>query len=542
MEKIYKINNPNDINNVPNRSTVIFNCKQCKKLVKLVLYKNSKRMLKRCKTLLCRNCFNKNNWIEKYGVDNPMKFQIIKDKNRNTQIVKYGGIGLSVKSNKDHFEKVMLDRYGGKTSFESPILKEKIEKINIEKFGSKSPFGNKEIQEKVRNITIKRYGVPYGMQSKEIKEKFEKSMLEKYGCKYSFQSKELTEKARQTNLERNGDRNYNNRKLTEKTMLDRYGGKTTLESPILREKKEKTCLKIYNNTKPYLFGSEEWISAMILKYGSDFKMELEFEKQKTCLKNYGVTSYFKSENFKTLIRTLRKLHPEWTELALDGQRKNNDGKLLFETDRFKESMKYLRKINPQLFQSKRIIYNNLSFDSIPELCVYIYCCKNGIPIYRNEWETSIKYTDIKGYEHDAYPDFIINGRFLEIKGKHFVKPDGTWYLPYRNDNMSDEQYSYLSSIYESKRIAYVNNNVIILYDNDPWVQMCINWVKSRLDVCSYFKSNPFNICYGFSPFTIDKNDEYSPLLDPIGYTPLDIINSEDKYCPVEGLGLSPFDI
>ena len=111
MEKIYKINNPNDINNVPNRSIVIFNCKQCKKLVKLVLYKNSKRMLNRCKTLLCRNCFNKNNWIEKYGVDNPMKFQIIKDKNRNTQIVKYGGIGLSVKSNKDHFEKVMLNKY-----------------------------------------------------------------------------------------------------------------------------------------------------------------------------------------------------------------------------------------------------------------------------------------------------------------------------------------------------------------------------------------------------------------------------------------------
>lgn len=96
------------------------------------------------------------------------------------------------------------------------------------------------------------------------------------------------------------------------------------------------------------------------------------------------------------------------------------------------------------------------------------------------------------------------------------------YAPYRKSSWSDEKYEYESDQCERKRQCLIRNGVLIYKDTDPWVVECIKWLESNINISLYIKSNPLNICYGYSPF--------------------DIINSEDNYCPVEGLGLSTFNL
>ena len=279
--------------------------------------------------------------------------------------------------------------------------------------------------------------------------------------------------------------------------------------------------------KPYIntFGSKEWYSNMETKYGVKYAQQSEKIKEKTKNNNinkYGVSHWSKSKDHKdrsseiiSKIKNTNKIR-----YGTDSYSKTNE----FIEKRIKTS---IEKYGTPYYQQSSVyknsfntyIYYGLSFDSIPEFAVYLYCTYFGIPIIRN-YTIGFDYIDNKGMMHKVFPDFIINGKLVEIKGGHFFKEDGTMYLPYRNKEWSDEEYKYQSSIYESKRKCLINNGVLIYKDTDPWIIECIKYIKNILDCKLYLKSNVNNICYGYSPFNINK---------------------EDEYCPVEGLGLSPFD-
>ena len=180
---------------------------------------------------------------------------------------------------------------------------------------------------------------------------------------------------------------------------------------------------------------------------------------------------------------------------------------------------------PEKFQSKRLIYNDMSFDSIPEFCVYMYCIYHWIPIIRN-YTMHFDFIDIKGNPHEAYPDFIINGEFVEIKGAQFFNENDELYLLYRRPEWSDEEYEYKSSIYTYKGMCLLKNGVKILKDTDPWVQMCTNWVNDFFgkSFTWQFSKNSFeNTSHSYNPFNCDRSREYQ---DPIGLgkTPFDIQN------------------
>ena len=57
-----------------------------------------------------------------------------------------------------------------------------------------------------------------------------------------------------------------------------------------------------------------------------------------------------------------------------------------------------------------------------------------------------------GKNHKYFPDFIVDGKYIEIKGDHFFKEDGTMYNPF--DHTQD-------GLYEAKHQCMVNNNVEI---------------------------------------------------------------------------------
>ena len=71
-----------------------------------------------------------------------------------------------------------------------------------------------------------------------------------------------------------------------------------------------------------------------------------------------------------------------------------------------------------------VYYNGEKFDSKSELLYYYWCKENGFDIIKNP--TPIEYY-IEGVRHLYYPDFIVNGQYVEIKGEHLIDNDGYLY-------------------------------------------------------------------------------------------------------------------
>lgn len=81
-------------------------------------------------------------------------------------------------------------------------------------------------------------------------------------------------------------------------------------------------------------------------------------------------------------------------------------------------------------------YDNEEFDTIPEIALWVYSKDNNFNIKRN-YKLNFEYT-FNNKVHHYFPDFIINGELIEIKGDHFFKEDGTMCNPY--DHSQDALY------------------------------------------------------------------------------------------------------
>ena len=128
-------------------------------------------------------------------------------------------------------------------------------------------------------------------------------------------------------------------------------------------------------------------------------------------------------------------------------------------------------------RKSRYFYDNLNFDSYPELCFYIYCKDFNLNIKRTP--SFLEYT-FEGQIHKYFPDFEIDGKYYEIKGNQFLTKDGKWQNPF--DHSLDKKY-------EAKRQCAIKNNVIILYSKD--YQKYIDYIeeKYRGNYLNQFKKN-----------------------------------------------------
>ena len=100
-------------------------------------------------------------------------------------------------------------------------------------------------------------------------------------------------------------------------------------------------------------------------------------------------------------------------------------------------------------------FDRVEFDSKAELCYYIWLTDNGIE-FTYQPNARFKYT-FEGKDHFYHPDFIVEGRYVEIKGDHFFKEDGT---------MRNSWDSSLDGLYEAKHQCMLQNNVKILNSED----------------------------------------------------------------------------
>ena len=101
---------------------------------------------------------------------------------------------------------------------------------------------------------------------------------------------------------------------------------------------------------------------------------------------------------------------------------------------------------------KKYLFDGIYFDSSWELAYFIWLRDNKIKF---EYHTrSLKYI-VNGKEHYYFPDFIVEGRYVEIKGSHLFNNGKL--VDFYHQGFSKEQL-------DEKTKCMLNNNVLLITD------------------------------------------------------------------------------
>ena len=115
---------------------------------------------------------------------------------------------------------------------------------------------------------------------------------------------------------------------------------------------------------------------------------------------------------------------------------------------------------------RKYLYDNLQFDSAPELAYYIWLKDNNIK-FQFQREQSFEY-EHNGKKFLYFPDFFLEDeqQFVEIKGDHFFVESGQMICPFRKKKWSDERYEDECAKYEAKHQCMLKNNVKIMRSDE----------------------------------------------------------------------------
>lgn len=297
--------------------------------------------------------------------------------------------------------------------------------------------------------------------------KFKDSCLKHFGCAYPMQSDLVKAKSKATNMQKYGVDNYNKtdecKEKKKATFIQKYGVDHPCKFTIVKEKIKQTNLEKYGVEN--VFAAEE-IKEKIKKtkfnvYGDEHFTNLEKAKE-TNMKLYGYSYAAKNEEIRKKISfKYKQLSEDEKQIAYEQHKQTCLEK--YGVDWYSKTTEFNLKIR------KKYYYNNIGFDSLPELAVYLYCINNNINIKRSD----LKFEYIINNEiHYYFPDFEIDGKLVEIKGDHFFKEDGTMCNPF--DHSLDE-------LFEAKHQCMLKNNIEIWKSKD---------YQFALD---YFKNNNYNL-------------------------------------------------
>jgi hypothetical protein len=132
-----------------------------------------------------------NSYLKHYGATHWNKVQANKNRVEKTCLLKYG-IKNTFQCTKT--KNTFLKKYGVENPFKSDIIKEKIRKTFIKKYGFDNPQKNKKIREKVKKTCLLKYGVEHPLQNPEICERNQKYRTKHAiinGINISYQGYEL---------------------------------------------------------------------------------------------------------------------------------------------------------------------------------------------------------------------------------------------------------------------------------------------------------------------------------------------------------------
>ena len=250
-----------------------------------------------------------------------------------------------------------------------------------------------ERKQKIKQTCLAKYGVEHPAQSSIVKNKMKATCVAKYGVENPYQSDIIKAKILMTNIERRGVK---------------YASADA----------QVKCVKKHTNLE---------------RFGVEYPAQFNLIKEKmkaTCVAKYGVENPYQAQQFKEKLRAtnLERYGVEFPQQNRNIRRKAN----------------------------KRYKYNNIGFDSAPELALYIYLVDHDIDFeYQPDTDFWYEYNE---KQHKYMPDFKIADIYVEIKGSHLVdvKTD-TWINPW---NHSDDLQC------ETKHQCCLSNNVKILYKSE----------------------------------------------------------------------------
>ena len=245
--------------------------------------------------------------------------------------------------------------------------------------------------------------------------------------------KRKQEKSVATRKKNHGE-DYTGRKKCQKTLESRYGVSNPMKIKEVKDHIKQHNLETYG---------VEWHIA---------SSEIREKSKQTYQKNYGVDNPFAA---KEIIEQIKQHNLENYGVEYNWQREDVKQHIR-ETN--KQRYGYENAVQNPEIRSKmasNIKYDGKSFDSYPEVCLYIWLIDNNLP-FEFQSNASFKYV-FNGKNHIYCPDFKVGDIYFEIKGDHFFKDDGTMQNPY--DHSQD-------SLYEAKHQCMLQNNVVILRSNE----------------------------------------------------------------------------
>jgi hypothetical protein len=109
----------------------------------------------------------------------------------------------------------------------------------------------------------------------------------------------------------------------------------------------------------------------------------------------------------------------------------------------------------EVLRKRGLVYDEIYFDNSWELAYYIWL-KDNDKKFIYQPKISIKYIDKNGVERLYYPDFLVEGRFIEIKGNQFFNENGEPYNLYKKEYWW-EKYNIL-----------IKNNIYIMREQEAF--------------------------------------------------------------------------
>jgi hypothetical protein len=180
----------------------------------------------------CNKLKAKETCLKKYGVENPMQSDDIKEK----------------------LKKSLLDKYGVNHYSKTDEYKKKFKETNLHKWGFEYPSQNEEVKNKIKQTNLDKFGVEYTQQSEEVRNKSDESNLKKYGFKKYSQTEECKSKIIQNQFDKWGTYYSNTEEYKQKirqTNLDKYGvehySKTNQFKEIIKINRESLTKLRYEN-------------------------------------------------------------------------------------------------------------------------------------------------------------------------------------------------------------------------------------------------------------------------------------------------------
>jgi len=411
-------------------------------------------------------------------------------------------------------EHLRISRYGFVSPFQNPKTQENIKKIFLDKYGVEHPLQSQEIHDKISENNLAKFGNKSTLHDGgETEAKVTKIFLEKFGVEHPLQNKEIYNKTVESLIQNTGyDNPFKNpetrRKSAEK-QIEKFGVDNVFKLPGFHEESDMKKLEKYGSKNNY-----KKANMTRAAFPEEKKKKILEQRKQTNLKKFGREFYVGSDTW------------------------------------FEQMMRDYNGLNVNI----RFNYYGVIFDSSWELAVWIYCIDHNIPIVRNYGAISYKFEDKYGKPKHYIPDFIINGKIIEVKGDHFRNKDTGTLKPCfshdsKNNKLSDDELSYKEDFSIRKYQCAIDNGVEFWYKKE--CQNAIDYAKNKFGGNCWFRrfdiSNPLNPSYWcitnnagyynpqyFAPYLINTMNNGK------GLTPYDVDRSQ-QYAPVTRSGITPFD-